>query len=108
VDDEKDIVNLFIEVLQENDYNIIGFTNPLSFLEYIHQHTDEFKLIILEYRMYPCKDVSSNEIAKINPKIKMILLTAYDNVTKNVLNLEIIKKPIIITRLLQIIEQHLD
>ena len=109
VDDEKDIVNLFIQVLQENDYNIIGFTNPLSFLEYIHQHHDEFKLIILDYRMSPMQGCElSNEIAKINPKIKMILLTAYDNGTKNVLNLEVIKKPITITILLQIIEQHLD
>ena len=50
----------------------------------------------------------TKEIAAINPKIKMVFLTAYDNVTNNDLNLEIIKKPITINRLLQIIQRHLN
>jgi two-component SAPR family response regulator len=35
----------------------------------------------------------ANKIAAINPKIKIILITAYDDIKNNDLNLEIVKKP---------------
>jgi DNA-binding NtrC family response regulator len=33
VDDEEDIVSLFTEVLQEKNYHVMGFTNPLFLLD---------------------------------------------------------------------------
>jgi two-component SAPR family response regulator len=53
-------------------------------------------------------DELANEIAAINPKLKMILLTAYDKVTNNSLNLEIVKKPVTINKILQIIQQYVN
>ena len=53
VDDEKDIVSLFTELLQDSGYHAKGFTNPLSFLEYFSQYPNEFNMIILDYRMSP-------------------------------------------------------
>jgi two-component SAPR family response regulator len=41
----------------------------------------------------------ANQIVAINPKIKMVLITAYDDIVKHVLNLEIVKKSTIITKL---------
>ena len=38
----------------------------------------------------------------------MIFLTSYDEIKNNSLNLEIVKKPITNTELLQIIQQHLS
>jgi DNA-binding NtrC family response regulator len=109
VDDEEDIVTLFTEVLQENGYHTMGFINPLFILDYIREHPDRFGLIIVDYRMSTMQgDELANEIAAINPKIKMILVTAYDDIRNNDLNLEIVKKPITISKLLQIIQQHLD
>jgi DNA-binding NtrC family response regulator len=109
VDDEEDIVTLFTEVLQENGYQVMGFTNPLFIIDYIRENPKSFGLIIVDYRMSPLQGSElANEITTINPKIKMILLTAYDNITKNNLNLEIVKKPITITKLLQIIQQYLS
>ena len=84
VDDEEDIITLFTAVLHENGYHIIGFTNPLLALDYIHKHPDEFDLIIIDYRMSPMLGCElSIQISTINPKIKMVLITAYDNVIKN-------------------------
>ena len=58
----------------------MGFTNPLFILDYIREHPDKFSLIIVDYRMSPMQgDELANEIAKINPTIKMIFLTAYDD-----------------------------
>ncbi|HYY70826.1 MAG TPA: response regulator, partial [Nitrososphaeraceae archaeon] len=109
VDDEVDNVTLFTKVMQENGYHVMGFTNPLFFIDYIREHPDKFSLIILDYRMSPMQGCEiSNKISTINPKIKMILLTAYDEIKNNSLNLEIVKKPITNTKLLQIIQQYLN
>ena len=109
VDDEEDTVTLYSIALQENGYNVMGFTNPLSFLEYIKDHKDEFDLIILDYRMDPMQGCElSDKIYEINPQIKMVFITAYNNIVNNIRNLEIVKKPITITRLLEIIKQYLS
>ena len=109
VDDEEDLIIVFKAVLQENGYDVIGFTNPLMALDYIHKHPYEFDLIIIDYRMSPMLGCElSNKISAINPKIKMVLITAYDNVINNDLNLEIVKKPITNTNLLEIIHYYLN
>lgn len=109
VDDEEDIVTLFTDALEENDYQVMGFTNSLLFLDYVREYPDRFNLIIVDYKMSPMKGCElTKEIVAINPKIKMILITAYDDIKNNDLNLEIVKKPITITKLLQIIQQQLD
>jgi DNA-binding NtrC family response regulator len=109
VDDEENIVSLFTEVLQEKDYHVMGFTNPLLALDYIHKYPNEFDLIIVDYRMSPIQGCDlANKVSVINPKIKMVLITAFDDIKNNNLNLEIVKKPITLSKLLQIIQQHLS
>ena len=81
VDDEDDIVTLYAIVLQENGYKVTGFTYPLFILEYIYKHPNEFELIIIDYRMPQMLGCElSNKISAINPNIKMVLITAYDDV----------------------------
>jgi DNA-binding NtrC family response regulator len=109
VDDEEDNLTLFTQLLQKNGYNITGFTNPLFALNYINNHPNEFGLIIVDYRMSPMHGCElSSKISAINPKIKMILITAYDEIKNNSLNLEIVKKPITNTRLVEIIHHYLN
>jgi two-component SAPR family response regulator len=50
----------------------------------------------------------ANQIFAINPKIKMVLITAYDDIVNNALNLEIIKKPITLNRLLEIVKRYMN
>ena len=109
VDDEQDIITLFKAVIQENGYHMIGFTNPLFALNYINNHSNEFGLIILDYRMSPMQGCElANKISAINPRIKMVLITAYNDIINNDLNLEIVKKPITNTRLVEIIHHYLN
>jgi DNA-binding NtrC family response regulator len=109
VDDEEDNVTLFTKVLQENGYQVKGFTSPIIILDYIHKHPDEFGLIMVDYRMSPMQGSElASKISTINPKIKMIIITAYDDIPNNDLNLEIVKKPITLSKLLQIIQQYLE
>jgi DNA-binding NtrC family response regulator len=108
VDDEEDIVNLFTEVLRVNGFFVMGFTNPLFIIDYIRDYPDQIKLILVDYKMSQMTGCElANQIAAINPKIQMVLLTAYDDIVNNVLNLEIIKKPITLSRILEIVKQYI-
>ena len=50
----------------------------------------------------------ANQISAINPKIKMVLITAYDDIGNNALNLEIIKKPITLNRIVETVKQNIN
>ena len=109
VDDEKDVIFRFTTILKENSYHVMGFTQPLMALDYIRKYPDDFSLIIVDYKMSPMQGCElSKKISKINPKIKMVLITAYDNIINNDLNLEIVKKPITNIKLLQVIHHYLN
>ncbi len=109
VDDEEDIVSLFTEALQENGFLVIGFTNPLFIIDYIRDHPDQIKLILIDYKMSQMTGCElANQLYAINPKIKMVLITAYSDIVNNALNLEIVKKPITINQLLEIVNRYMN
>jgi DNA-binding NtrC family response regulator len=109
VDDEEDIVSLFTEVIQQHGYFVLGFTNPLFLLDYIHEYPDQIELILIDYRMSQMTGCElANQISAIIPKIKMVLITAYDDIVNNALNLEIIKKPITLNRIVETVKQNIN
>jgi len=109
IDDEQDILNLFLEVLEDEGYQPTGFTNPVSFLEYVKQHKDEFHFVILDYRISLMEGGElANKVYEINPKIKMVLLTAYTDIVTHTHNLEVIKKPINLHNLLDIVKRYMN
>ncbi|HEX5186532.1 MAG TPA: response regulator [Nitrososphaeraceae archaeon] len=109
VDNEEDIVTLFTDVIRVNGYFVIGFTNPLFLIDYISEYPDKIQLILIDYRMQHMSGCQLAErVYAINPKIKMVLITAFDDVINNALNLEIIKKPITLPKNLEIIEQKIN
>jgi CheY-like chemotaxis protein len=94
VDDDEDTVNLFSYFLRENGYDVFGFTNPLLLLDYILHHDNQFRLVLIDYKMPQITGCElANKIADINPRIKMVLLTAINDIINNKLNLELIHKP---------------
>ena len=46
VDDESDIVNLFKDFLENKNYDVIGFTNPLKALQHYKTNWDRYGLVI--------------------------------------------------------------
>ena len=50
----------------------------------------------------------ANKIADINPRIKMVLLTAVNDIINNKLNLELIHKPLIMYQLLHIVAKYMS
>ena len=51
VDDDEDTVNLFTYFLREKGYNVSGFTDPILMLDYIRHHDNQFRLVLIDYRM---------------------------------------------------------
>ena len=49
----------------------------------------------------------ANQVNSINPEIKMVFVTGYDDIVNNTLELEVIKKPITLTRLLKLVKKYL-
>jgi DNA-binding NtrC family response regulator len=108
VEDEEDILTLFTEIIRENGYPVIGFTKPSSFVEYLRIHRDEIDLILIDYKLPQMTGCDlAKKIAEIDPRIKMILITAYNDIVNNTLNLELIHKPIKINELVQIINRYM-
>ena len=112
VDDELDIVNLFIELLKSRKYDVFGFTNPLKALEDYKENYDQYGMVISDIRMPKMNgfDLVKN-IKKIDPNVSIILMSAYadidysqlDDITINAF----IQKPIKIMELLSTVEKHL-
>ena len=111
VDDESDIVNLFKELLEKVNYEVIGFTNPLEALEHYKTNWDRYGLVISDIRMPGMTgyDLLKN-IKKIDATISFFLMSAYDIIEfSEIESIKVdgfIQKPIRIKELLAIIEKH--
>lgn len=111
VDDDYNIVNLFKDLLERTNYEVIGFTNPVEALEYYKTNWNQYGLVISDIRMHEMTgfDLLKN-IKKIDVTISFILMLAYYNIEFS--ELECIKidgfiqKPIRINELLATIEKH--
>ena len=112
VDDDYDIVNLFKDLLENRNYEVTGFTNPLEALEHYKTNWERYGLVISDIRMPGMTgfDLLKN-IKKIDATICFFLMSAYDTIDFS--ELEVIKrdgfiqKPIRIKELLSTIEKHL-
>ena len=87
----------------------MGFTNPHFIIDYIHELPNQNRLVIIDYRMPQMTGCElANQIYAINPKINMILLTAFDDIVNNALNLEIAKKPITLKQILELVDHNMN
>ena len=108
VDDESDLVFMFKVTLEMNSYNVIGFTNPIEALEYLKKNHDKCALLITDYRMPEINGCElGTKIKEIDEKIKIIIITAYENIIENT-DFELIKKPISTTKLLEVVANNID
>ena len=109
VEDEEDILTLFTEIIRQNGYPVVGYANPISFVRYLTTHQDKFVLILIDYKMPQMTGCElANQIIKINPNVKMILMTAANDILNNNLNLELFLKPLRMHHLLQIVVKYMN
>lgn len=108
----------YLDILTKHGYNVADFTSPLLTLKYIKENYEEFDLVIIDYKMIPIKisdykmaTMNGNELCNkligLNPKLKVILISAYDNVEYNTSKFTFLNKPIPIAQLLKIVKETL-
>ena len=96
--------------MQENGYSVNAFTNPLVALEHLLNNPNKYELMISDYRMpYLNGCELGNKVKEFNENIKVILISAYDSIEdNNKLNFELLRKPVTLQKLLDIVTASLN
>jgi|SRR5918911_2908895 DNA-binding NtrC family response regulator len=117
LDDEFDIVNVIkLGMDKTNKFKVYSFTDPLLALEHFKLNAAEYRLVISDIRMPKMNGYEFvREIKKINPKVKVFLMTAFDINSQEFSKMlpdikvdEFIKKPISIGGLTTSILSHIN
>lgn len=78
VDDEIELASLYRTYLEESDYNVISFTDPLLAFEYYKQNIRRFTHVLTDLRMPHMSGIElASKIRKLNSKVKLFLITAF-------------------------------
>jgi CheY-like chemotaxis protein len=109
VDDEHDTVELFKDILTTNGYNVTGFTNPLLAFQYIIENQEKFELILCDYKMKPIGgcELARKILTEINTIIKIIIITAANDIGNNPLKLQVYFKPLLRNKLIDIVQKNI-
>ena len=80
LDDDFDISLLIKKILQKDGFkNVFAFTDPSLALEHIRINHKDYSLIISDIRMPVMNGFEFvREARKINPKVKILLMTAFE------------------------------
>ena len=95
--------------MQENGYSVTVFTNPIIALEHLLNHPNKYELVISDYRMHYLNGCEFGiKVKELNKNITVILISAYDNIEdSNKLNFELLRKPVTLQKLLDIVNVSL-
>ena len=109
IDDEVDLVNLFQEALENNGFKVCVFTDPIQAFNTLEKKIQEYGLILSDFRMPNLNGYElCTKLILLNPELEVILMSAYDTIGCDTSKFTIVKKPILIAQLLQIVRDSLE
>jgi DNA-binding NtrC family response regulator len=108
IDDEVELVDLFQEILESDGYKVCAFIDPIQALNTLEKKIQEYGLILSDYRM---PNLNGHELCtklrQLNPDLEVILMSAYDMIECDTSKYTLIKKPILMAQLLEIVRNSL-
>ena len=108
IDDEADLVDLFQEALEKNGFKVFTFTDSIQAFKTLEKNIQEYILILSDYRMPKLNGYElCTKLTGLNPELEVILMSAYDTLEYDTSKFMLIKKPILIAQLLQIVRDTL-
>jgi DNA-binding NtrC family response regulator len=113
VDDEQDIVNLIKQSLEPNGFQAYIFIEPSAALEHFISHSKDYDIVISDIRMPGMNGYEFiRNVKENNPKVKVILMTAFEiddkefhNVLSDIKLDTFLQKPFHIQQLNEVIEK---
>src|SRR5918911_1187222 len=79
LDDEVDVLSIIKHSLQTQGFVVYVFTNPLLALDHFQLNYQNYDLVISDTRMPSMTGVEfARKVRKINPSIKILLMSAFD------------------------------
>jgi CheY-like chemotaxis protein len=109
IDDEVDLVELFQEILESDGYKICAFIDPVQAFKTLEKKIQEYGLILSDYRMPQLNGYElCTKLRQLNPDLEVILMSAYDMMECDTSKFTIVKKPILMAQLLQIVKDSLE
>ena len=80
LDDDFDLATLVKQILQKDVFkNVFAFTDPLLALEHFRINQKDYSLIMSDIRMPIMNGFQFvSEARKINPKVRILLMTAFE------------------------------
>jgi DNA-binding NtrC family response regulator len=95
IDDEIDLVNLFQEILESDGYKVCAFIDPIQAFTTLEKKIQEYGLILSDYRMPNLNGYElCTKLTQLNPKLQVILMSAYDSLECDTSKYTLIKKSI--------------
>jgi DNA-binding NtrC family response regulator len=108
IDDEVDLVNLFQEILESDGYKVCAFIDSIRALTTLEKKIQEYGLILSDFRMPNLNGYElCTKLRQLNPKLEVILMSAYDMIECDISKFTIVKKPILMAQLLEIVRNTL-
>jgi two-component system response regulator YesN len=116
VDDDIDICNLMRMALQEQGFDVYGFTDPLLALEHFRAICDSCNIVISDLRMPAMNGIEFlQNIKKVKPTTRVLLMSAfaiegdpeYARLFKQTKINGFIQKPVSMRHLIQTIKSHI-
>src|ERR1041384_3123224 len=97
IDDEEDLVQLFVEAFKAHGYDVRGFSDPLAAFEHLYSHHSDYSLVLTDVRMPSIDGFKLAELVhQMDTKIKIICMSAYEMYDKELRESQInefVKKP---------------
>jgi DNA-binding NtrC family response regulator len=79
VDDDCDIASLIRISLENMGFSVSSFTDPLLAIEEFRKKPSDYELVISDIRMPSMNGYEFvKQVKKINPKVNVILMTAFE------------------------------
>jgi DNA-binding NtrC family response regulator len=113
IDDESDIVNLIKQALEKDGFQVCTFIDVLAALERFRSYSKHYDIIISDIRMPGMNGYEFvKQVKKINTKVKVILMSAFEindrefhNLLPNIKIDAFLRKPFSIQRLNDVVEK---
>ena len=109
IDDDIDITDLFKDILEDDGYTVVAFTDAIAALNHIQDNPEEFGLVISDYRMPQMNGYElCTKLIEFNPNLKVILISAYDLLERDNAKFTFLHKPISIAKLVSVVNESIS